>query len=136
MALKIATLNINGLRDANKRMSFIQWLHFVDWDVLCLQESYFTSKDECGAWFSFAGYDSVVSPGSNRSRGSVILFKNSISLKNHWVDSEGRLVLGEFAIRERESLSEFAMCMLQTRSGRGTNFLSFGLISLIPVSPR
>ena len=49
MALKIATLNINGLRDANKGMSFIQWLHFVDWDVLCLQESYVTSKDECGA---------------------------------------------------------------------------------------
>ena len=46
------------------------------------------------------GYDFIVSPGSNRSRGSVILFKNSISLKNHCVDSEGRLVLGEFAIRE------------------------------------
>ena len=100
MALKIATLNINGLRDANKRMSFTQWLHFVDWDVLCLQESHVTSKDECGAWFSSAGYDSVVSPSSNRSHGSVILFKNSISLKNHWMDSEGRLVLGEFAIRE------------------------------------
>ena len=40
MALKVATLNINGLKDANKRMSFIQWLHFVDWDVLCLQESH------------------------------------------------------------------------------------------------
>ena len=90
MTLKIATLNINGLRDANKRMSFIQWLHFVDWDVLCLQECYVTSS---------AGYDSVVSPCFNRSRGSVILFKNSISPNNNWVDSEGRLVLGEFAIR-------------------------------------
>ena len=85
MALRIATLNINGLRDANKRMSFIQWLHFVDWDVLCSQELYVSSKDECGAWFSSAGYDSVVSPGSNRSHWSVIL------IKNHWVDSEGRL---------------------------------------------
>ena len=100
MALKIATLNIHGLRDVNKRMSFIQWLHFVDWDGLSLQESYVTSKDECRASFSSAGYDSIVSPGSNRSRGSVILFKNSISLKNNWVDSEGRLVLGEFSIRE------------------------------------
>ena len=101
MAIKITTLNINSLRDANKRMSFIQWLHFEDWDVLCLQVSYVTLKDECGAWFSSAGYDSVLSPGSNRSRGSFILFKNSISLKkNHCMDSEGRLVLGEFPIRE------------------------------------
>ena len=70
MALKIATLNIYGLRDVNKSMSFIQWLHFVDWDVLCLQESYVTSKDECKAWFSSAGYDSIVLPGSNRARGN------------------------------------------------------------------
>ena len=32
--------------------------------------------------------------------GRSFYSKNSISLKNHWVDSEGRLVLGEFAIRE------------------------------------
>ena len=118
MALKIATLNIHGLRDVNKRMSFIQWLHFVDWDVLCLQESYVTSKDECGAWFSSAGYDSIVSPGSNRSRGSVILFKNSISLKNHWVDSEGRLVLGELAIRE---LSFRVCCVYAPNQVRARN---------------
>ena len=132
MAPKIATWNINGLRDAKKRMSFIQWRHFVDCDVLYLLESYVPSKDECGAWFSSTGHDSVVLPGSIRSRGSVILFKNSISLKNHWVDSEGRLVLGEFDIRELS----FRVCMRQIRSGRGTNFLSFVVISLIPVSTR
>ena len=40
MAISIATLNINGLRNVNKRMGFIQWLHLLNDDVLCLQESY------------------------------------------------------------------------------------------------
>ena len=100
MAISIATLNINGLRDVNKRMGFIQWLHLLNYDVLCLQESYIISREECCAWFSSAGYDSIISPGSNRSRGSVILYRNSFSLKNHWSDTEGRIVLAEFAIRE------------------------------------
>ena len=108
MALNIATLNIYGLRDVNKRMGFIQWFLFQSWDILCLQECHVLSSEECAAWFSAAGYDSVVSPGSNRSRGSVILFKKSIALKNHWVDSEGRLVLVEFATRELS----FRVCCL------------------------
>ena len=43
---------------------------------------------------------SIISPGSNRSRGSVILYRNSFSLQNHWSDTDSRLVLAEFAIRE------------------------------------
>ena len=65
-----------------------------------MKESYIISREECCAWFSSARYDSIISPGSNRSRGSVILYRNSFSLQNHWSDTEGRLVLAEFAIRE------------------------------------
>ena len=111
MAISIATLNINGLRDVNKRMGFIQWLHLLNYDVLCLQESYIISKEECCAWFSSAGYDSIIPPGSNRFRGSVILYRNSFSLKNHWSDTDGRLVLAEFAIRE---LSFRVLCVYAT----------------------
>ena len=100
MAISIATQKINGLRDVNKSMGFIQWLHLLNYDVLCSQESYIISKEECCAWCSSAGYDSIISPGSNRSRGSVILYRNSFSLKNHWSDTDGRLVSAEFAIRE------------------------------------
>ena len=81
-------------------MGFIQWHHLLNYDVLCLQESYIISKKECCAWFSSAVYDSIISPGSNRSRGSLILYRNSFSLQNHWSDTEGRLVFVEFAIRE------------------------------------
>ena len=100
MAISIATLNINGLREENKRMSFIQWLLWLDVDILCLQETYIASRKECNAWFSSAGYESVISPGSNHCRGSVILYRKSFTLRGHWADTEGRLVLAEFAISE------------------------------------
>ena len=99
MAISIATLNINGLREENKRMSFIQWLLWLNVDILCLQETYIASRKECNAWFSSAGYESVISPGSNHCCGSVILYRKSFTLRGHWEDTEGRLVLAEFAIR-------------------------------------
>ena len=98
MAISIATLNINGLREENKRMTSIQWLLWLIVDILCLQETHIASRKECNAWFSSAGYDSVISPGSNH--GSVILYRKSFTLRSHWADTEGRLVLAEFAIRE------------------------------------
>ena len=100
MAISIATLNVNGLRDANKRMGFIQWLVCFNYDVLCLQETHISSYAECSAWLSPAGYDCLISPGSNRSRGSVILYRTSFSLQKQWSDTEGRLIWAEFAIRE------------------------------------
>ena len=102
MAISIATLNVNGLRDANKRMSFIQWLVCLNYDVLCLQETRISSYAyaECSAWLSPEGYDCLISSGSNRSRGSVILYRSSFSLQSQWSDTEGRLIWAEFAIRE------------------------------------
>ena len=91
-------------------------------------------KMSVGLGFRPRGYDSVFSPGSNRSRGSVILFKNSISLQNHWVDSEGRLVLSEFDIGD---LSFRVCCVYASNQVRARNeFFEFVVISLIPVSPR
>ena len=100
MAILIATLNINGLREENKRMSFIQWLLWLNVDILCLQETYIASRKECNVWFSFPGYKSVISPGSNHCRGSVILYRKSFTLRGPSAYTEGRLVLAEFAIRE------------------------------------
>ena len=100
MAISITTLNVNGLRDANKRMGFIELLLCFNYDVLCLQETHISSYTECSAWLSAAGYDCLISPGSNRSRGSVILYSSSFSLQKQWSDTEGRLSWAEFAIRE------------------------------------
>ena len=80
-------------------MSFIQWLLWLNVDILCLKETYIVSPKACNASFSSAGYDSVISPGLNHCRGSVILYRNSFTLRSHWADTDGRLFFAEFAIR-------------------------------------
>lgn len=79
MAVNIATLNVNGLRDANKRMGFVHWLCHLSFDIVCLQEVHALSLDECSSWFQSFGFSSLISPGSNHVRGTVVLCKSSFS---------------------------------------------------------
>ena len=48
MALSIISLNINGLRDVDKRRGVMQWLNSLPspGDVLCLQETHYLSEAE------------------------------------------------------------------------------------------
>ena len=61
--MAFVSLNVNGLRDANKRMAVLQWLGHLSVDFACLQETHSLSSDECTSWFSSYGFSSVVSPG-------------------------------------------------------------------------
>ena len=76
------TLNVNGLRDPNKRMSFLQWLSNLSVDFVCLQETHILSCAECESWFSSYGFMTVASPGSVHSCGIVILYCPKFELSN------------------------------------------------------
>ena len=93
---RFLTLNVNGLRDPNKRMSFLQWLTRVSADFICLQETHVTSDSECSSWFSSLGFSTLCSPGSSHSCGTVLLFRHSYSLCRSFTDSAGRFVCGVF----------------------------------------
>ena len=84
---------------ADKRAGFLQWLHSlpVVVDVVCIQESHCVSLAECDLWFRSAGFPSVVSPGSKKSCGCVVLFRPTLSLVQSWADEEGRLLQCEFS---------------------------------------
>ena len=43
---RILTLNVQGLRDLNNRLVFVQWLNCVKPDIVCLQETHSTSIAE------------------------------------------------------------------------------------------
>ena len=92
-----ATLNVNGLREANKRSALLHWLSHLSLDFACLQECHVISSAECDCWFSSHGFLSVVSPGSVHSCGSVILYRPIYSLVKSWSDDGGRFVMAEFS---------------------------------------
>ena len=103
MALSIVSINANGLRDANKRSGFLQWLRSFPTlpDIVCIQECHVLSLEECQTWFSFSGFSCAVSPGSSHSCGCIVLFRSSWSLCNSWHDDDGRLVQCEFSVSDK-----------------------------------
>ena len=101
MALKVATINANGLRDANKRMGFLQWLSYFAFDIVCVQETHVLSVEECNSWFSNFGYLSSASCGSNHSCGTIILFRPVFSLTCSSSDPDGRFVSCDFDFRDK-----------------------------------
>ena len=98
MAVSIITLNTNGLRGSDKRLGLLQWLQALSVvpDVVCLQEVHCVSDVECQSWFRSSGYLSVVSPGSNKSCGCIILYRPVLSFVKSWLDDDGRLLQCEF----------------------------------------
>ena len=102
MALCVVTIDANGLCDSDKRAGLLQYLRSLlsVVDVVCLQECHCSSDNECQMWFRSSGFLSVVSPGSVRSCGCVILYRPSLSFVNSWRDSDGRFLLVEFSFRD------------------------------------
>ena len=98
MALSVIQLNTNGIRNSDKRAGLSQWLRSLSVvpDVVCLQESHCVSNAECLSWFRSSGFQSVVSPGSQKSCGCIILFRPCLSLVSFSSDEAGRFVLCEF----------------------------------------
>ena len=98
MAVSIITLNTNGIRGSDKRLGLLQWLQALSVvpDVVCLQEVHCVSDVECQSWFRSSGYLSVVSPGSNKSCGCVILYRPVLSFVKSWLDDDGRFLQCEF----------------------------------------
>ena len=46
MALTVISVNVNGLRDGDKRLAFLQWLSHLSPSVVCLQETHAVSNDD------------------------------------------------------------------------------------------
>ena len=98
MALSIVSLNVNGVREPSKREGLLQWLRSLSVvvDVVCLQEAHCVSDVECHSWFSSSGFNFVLSPGTCRSGGCIVLYRPVLQLDNFKCDFPGRSLLCEF----------------------------------------
>ena len=110
MALSVLTLNCNGIRDASKRAGLLLWVRSLPLrpDIICLQEVHCSSVRDCLSWFQSSGFGVVCSPGSVRSAGCVILFRDILSVSDFWCDAEGRYLQCEFSFRGQS----FRVCSL------------------------
>ena len=90
------TINVNGLHDHNKRLSFLHWLSHLAANFVCLQETHVSTCFECDSWFSSNGFLAVTSPGSTHSCGLVIIYRPTFTLSKAAFDSGGHFVLAHF----------------------------------------
>ena len=84
------------------REGLLQWLRSLSRtaDVVSLQETHCLSDVECHSWFSSFGFSFVLSPGTCRSGGCIILYRPVLNLVNHWCEVPGRSLLCEFSFHD------------------------------------
>ena len=107
-SLRLLSLNVNGLRSADKRRTLFRLLHRDRWDVVLLQETHHTDEAEGQAWTQ-EGPDglrpnwsgpSFWCHGSTTSRGVAILLSPSADISF-------------FLFLEEEALHVSQICQLQ-----------------------
>ena len=99
MALTVISVNVNGLRDGDKRLGFLQWLSHLSPSVVCLQETHAVCNDDLLSWFSRFGYLCAGSFGTNHSRGVVVLYRSVFECRSVVCEFDGHFVLVEFGLR-------------------------------------
>lgn len=90
------TLNVNGLRDQNKRLLFLQWSH-LSADFVCLEETHMSSESECSSWFSSSKFLSLASPGSVHSCGTALLYHPRFTSCIFSSDAYGHFICAELS---------------------------------------
>ena len=94
MAVKLCTLNCNGLLTEARRNSIFQRIVALNLDFVFLQEIFVRSLQQCLNWIQSIHYHGFISLGTGNSKGTAILVKKNLSCKiddfSH--DYDGRLV--------------------------------------------
>ncbi|CAC5413899.1 E3.1.11.2 [Mytilus coruscus] len=100
MSLKIASINVNGLRNNKKIALVFNWIVSQNIDLVCLQETHCT-HDETGLWNrewkENGGGESFWNCGTNDSRGVGILSRKDFThcFDISMIDNNGRIQIGE-----------------------------------------
>ena len=100
MNISFISININGLRDADKRRGFLQWLSYLAPTVVCLEGTHCLSSSELLSWFSSHSYLCSGFFGFNHSCGVPVLYRSVLSCRLVVGEFDGRFVLVEFGLRD------------------------------------
>ena len=91
MALKVATLNINGLNVVNKQMSLVSVLRYHKIDVLMLQEH--NVKNVSDLDYMSSDYHIILNSCANLKGGTAICIRkcSNVKILNQEMDAEGQI---------------------------------------------
>lgn len=100
--LRMATLNVNGIRHTPKRRAIFQDLRTTRSDVIFLQETH-SSLNDYKIWKSEWGGEAIFSHGRSNSRGVAFLFARGLDFKLlfQMADLEGRYLIIKIEIEGR-----------------------------------
>ena len=89
---RIVSLNVNGMRDNNKRKRVFGWARSHNSDFFMLQETHKTYSD---SWDTEWSGQSIWAHGSNFSRGCAVLIKpnSAFMIRNSRTNVNGRYIL-------------------------------------------
>ena len=92
--LKIASLNVRGIGNTNKRRETFNWLRTKQLSIYFLQEPHCT-ENKADQWRAEWGYRALFSSHSSNSAGVCILFNNNFNLEIHkvFLDPLGRFII-------------------------------------------
>ena len=89
----LATFNVNGLSNSDKRREVFHYLHVKNVDIIFLQETHSTQRT-AKMWMAKWGTKFYLSHGDSCSKGFAILFKKNFPIQIHNVfESGGRLLV-------------------------------------------
>ena len=102
-AIKICSLNCQGLGDINKRRDVLHFLRNRGFSIICLQDTHFSKVNErllVNEW----GFKAVFSSNNSRSRGVAIYFNNTFELKilNTFCDNNGNLLMVNIELNKKD----------------------------------
>ena len=106
-ALRLLSLNVNGLHEPAKRRQLFAMLQQQAWDVVCLQETHHSCGDQAAGWckagagpgFSWGG-QTFWHAGASDSRGVAVLFRAGVPVEDVVVghqDGAGRVLRVDFS---------------------------------------
>ena len=105
--LSVATLNVNGMNNYNKRQSVRLWFRNQGLDVLCLQEVHVDSMQRASVWGAESpDIHCIWSPSISHSAGVAVWMKACLApyIDNVSADDEGRLVTVRL-VREQRAIT-------------------------------
>lgn len=99
--VKLASFNVNGMQNENKRRGIFNYLRSFHSDIILLQETHSTPEVE-RVWANEWGSQIIFNHGTSAARGVAILFgrHSPISLESLKIDLEGRYIIADLKIED------------------------------------